>query len=137
MPTAPTSPSAWRFAHCGALWWLIVALATSAPAVVLTAAPVSAQEASPAPSQPAPCPPENPSCGDPAFPPPPDASPPLQSAREDTGSSINRTYKVQAGDTLYSIANRQGISVAALERANPGVDSRRLRIGQMLNLPAR
>jgi tetratricopeptide (TPR) repeat protein len=73
----------------------------------------------------------------PAFPAPTAASIPLQSAREESGSSINRTYKVQGGDTLYSIANRQGISVAALERANPGVDSRRLRIGQMLNLPSR
>jgi hypothetical protein len=47
------------------------------------------------------------------------------------------THKIQSGDTFYSIASRYGISVAALERANPGVDSRRLRIGQSLNLPSR
>jgi LysM repeat protein len=60
----------------------------------------------------------------------------------DTGAGSSpppggRTHKVQSGDTFYSIASRHGISVAALERANPGVDSRRLRIGQTVNLPAR
>lgn len=51
--------------------------------------------------------------------------------------SGGRTYEVRSGDTFYSIANRHGISVAALERSNPGVDSRKLRIGQSLNLPPR
>jgi tetratricopeptide (TPR) repeat protein len=51
--------------------------------------------------------------------------------------SAGRNYEVRSGDTFYSIANRHGISVAALELANPGVDSRKLQIGQSLNLPPR
>jgi LysM repeat protein len=42
---------------------------------------------------------------------------------------------VRPGDTLIRIARRSGVSLAALERANPGVDPRRLHIGQKLNIP--
>jgi serine-type D-Ala-D-Ala carboxypeptidase/endopeptidase (penicillin-binding protein 4) len=46
-----------------------------------------------------------------------------------------RTYTVRAGDTLDRIARAHGTTVAALQRANPGVDPRRIRPGQRLNLP--
>jgi LysM repeat protein len=42
---------------------------------------------------------------------------------------------VKAGDTVYSIARRFGVQTSALLAANPGVDSRHLRIGQTLNIP--
>ena len=46
-----------------------------------------------------------------------------------------RTYIVQPGDTLWSIAQRYGITVAALQSANPGVDPARLTVGQGLTIP--
>lgn len=44
---------------------------------------------------------------------------------------------VRAGDTLIRIAAREGITLAELRRANPGVDPRQLRVGQRLDLPGR
>lgn len=46
-----------------------------------------------------------------------------------------RTHVVKSGDSFYSISRRYGVSVSALQSANPGVDSRRLRLGQTLNIP--
>jgi LysM repeat protein len=34
-----------------------------------------------------------------------------------------------------SIAKEHGVKVNALQQANPGIDSRRLKVGQTLNLP--
>lgn len=45
-------------------------------------------------------------------------------------------YVVQKGDSFYTIAKAHGITTAAMTAANPGVDSRRLKIGQKLVLPA-
>ena len=44
-------------------------------------------------------------------------------------------YVVQAGDSFYTIAKNHGTTIAAIQAANPGVDSRRLKIGQKLVLP--
>jgi murein DD-endopeptidase MepM/ murein hydrolase activator NlpD len=44
-------------------------------------------------------------------------------------------YIVQPGDTLYGIALQFGISVEALEAANPGVDAAALAVGQALIIP--
>ena len=41
-----------------------------------------------------------------------------------------RTYTVQSGDTLGSIAAKTGTSVGRLEQLNPGVDPTALRVGQ-------
>jgi LysM repeat protein len=46
-----------------------------------------------------------------------------------------RSYKVVAGDNPAKIAARYGIKVAALRAANPGLDDRRLRVGQTLIIP--
>lgn len=46
-----------------------------------------------------------------------------------------RTHRVRAGDTLDGIARRYGTSVRALEQANPGVDPRRLQLGQTIRIP--
>jgi tetratricopeptide (TPR) repeat protein len=46
-----------------------------------------------------------------------------------------RTHVVASGETLASIARKQGVSLAALQAANPGVVPRKLRAGQTLNLP--
>ena len=46
-----------------------------------------------------------------------------------------RQYQVVKGDSFYKIARANGISMKALEDANPGVDSAKLKIGQVLQLP--
>lgn len=48
-----------------------------------------------------------------------------------------RTHKVQSGETPSSIARKYGVSVEALLAANPGLNPRRMQIGQTLNIPAR
>ncbi|MDR2935754.1 MAG: transglycosylase SLT domain-containing protein [Rikenellaceae bacterium] len=45
------------------------------------------------------------------------------------------TYKVKSGDTLGAIAQRHGVSTAALTRANGIRNPRSLRIGQILVIP--
>lgn len=46
------------------------------------------------------------------------------------------SYTVKAGDTLFSIAQSHGISLEALQAANPGVDPKKLQVGQVLKLPS-
>jgi LysM repeat protein len=46
-----------------------------------------------------------------------------------------RTYKVRSGDTLGGIAREFDTTVAALQELNGIDDPRRLRIGQVLELP--
>jgi LysM repeat protein len=58
---------------------------------------------------------------------PPVTTPPAAMASE---------YVVKSGDTFTSIASQNNTTVKAMEAANPGVDSRRLKIGQKLVLPA-
>jgi len=50
-----------------------------------------------------------------------------------TGAS--RTVVVRSGDTLAAIANRHGVSIAALKRVN-GMRGSTIRTGQRLRLPA-
>jgi LysM repeat protein len=45
-----------------------------------------------------------------------------------------KTYTVQSGDTLGSIASKTGTSVARLEQLNPGIDPTALRIGQTIRV---
>ena len=46
------------------------------------------------------------------------------------------TYTVQWGDTLYSIAAKEGVTVAAITAANPGINPNLIVPGQVLNIPA-
>lgn len=46
-----------------------------------------------------------------------------------------RTYVIQRGDTPSRIAQRFNLRVETLLAANPGVDPRRLKVGQPLNIP--
>jgi lysozyme len=52
------------------------------------------------------------------------------------GAGVQRSYIVQPGDTLDSIAQQYGLDVTALETANGLSDSDFLQVGQTLNLPA-
>jgi LysM repeat protein len=45
-----------------------------------------------------------------------------------------RTYIVETGDTLDSIATKEGTTVAKLERLNPGVSPTALRVGQRIRV---
>ena len=46
------------------------------------------------------------------------------------------THKVARGETLAGIARSQGISLTALQAANPGVNPKKLKAGQTINLPS-
>jgi len=46
-------------------------------------------------------------------------------------ATVTQKYKVRAGDSLYTIARRQGMKLADLQRLN-GLKSSRLKIGQIL-----
>jgi len=61
--------------------------------------------------------------------PPPVTPPPVEPA-------AGTEYVVVQGDTLAKIAKTHGISLKALEAANPGVDPKKLKIKQKLVLPA-
>lgn len=58
----------------------------------------------------------------------PNASAPL-------AAPTTRNYRIARGDTLAKIARRNGVSQKALAQANPGVESTKLRIGQVLRIP--
>ncbi|MEM1222737.1 MAG: LysM peptidoglycan-binding domain-containing protein [Verrucomicrobiota bacterium] len=45
-------------------------------------------------------------------------------------------YTIESGDYFSKIAAKTGVSLQALIDANPGVDSRRLQIGQQINIPS-
>jgi tetratricopeptide (TPR) repeat protein len=46
-----------------------------------------------------------------------------------------QTHTVARGDTLASIARKAGVSLPALQAANPGLNPRHLRTGETINLP--
>ncbi|MEI7766698.1 MAG: LysM peptidoglycan-binding domain-containing protein [Phycisphaerae bacterium] len=51
----------------------------------------------------------------------------------DTGSG---EYTIVKGDTFSTIAKAKGLTIKAIQTANPGVDSSKLKIGQKIKLPA-
>jgi LysM repeat protein len=51
-------------------------------------------------------------------------------------SNGTRTYTVKAGDSIGSIAHKQGISAAAIRSLNPQMKNDTVRVGQDLTLPA-
>jgi LysM repeat protein len=82
-----------------------------------------------------------------AAPPAADPSPPTvpPAARPDTATRVPapatrtpasaRTHTVRAGETLFAIARRYGVSMDALRAANPGVQGDRIQAGQTLRIP--
>lgn len=46
-----------------------------------------------------------------------------------------RTHTVQPGETPYTIARKHGVKLDALMAANPGINPKRLAVGQKLNIP--
>jgi LysM repeat protein len=51
-------------------------------------------------------------------------------------TTSRRAHTVKPRETPASIARKYGVSVNALLKANPGLDPRRMKIGQTVNLPA-
>lgn len=47
-----------------------------------------------------------------------------------------RTHRVQAGETPSSIARKYRVKLEALMAANPGLNPKRMQVGQTLNVPA-
>lgn len=51
-------------------------------------------------------------------------------------AASSRVHVIASGETLAQIARRYSVKLSALQAANPGVDARRLRVGQRLTIPA-
>lgn len=43
-------------------------------------------------------------------------------------------YTIKAGDTFYSIAKSHGLSLNDIVAANPGIDAKKLHVGQVIKL---
>jgi LysM repeat protein len=52
----------------------------------------------------------------------------------DDGGKVPKSYVVQNGDTLTSIAHKTGVPVSRIEELNPGVDPQILVSGEKLKL---
>jgi LysM repeat protein len=65
----------------------------------------------------------------PVQPPPAMTPPPV--APETAGTE----YVVVKGDSLWKIAKKNGVTVKAIEAANPGIDPARIKVGQKLSIP--
>ncbi len=53
-----------------------------------------------------------------------------------TQPAVGRTHTIKSGDTLYKIARQYKVSENALKTANPGVDPKRMKLGQTLKIPS-
>ncbi len=54
-----------------------------------------------------------------------------------TPSCPGFNYTIRAGDTFFTLAQRFGTTVAAIQAANPGVNPNNLQIGQVICIPTR
>ena len=61
---------------------------------------------------------------------------PTQTPIDQTPLAASQEYVVVKGDSFYTIGKKFGVSAGAIAKANPGVDSTRLKIGQKLVIPA-
>jgi LysM repeat protein len=62
----------------------------------------------------------------------PNNPPPAPIATSDTP----KDYVIVHGDTLGAVAKRNGVSLKALLEANPGVNPKKLKVGQKIEIPA-
>jgi LysM repeat protein len=63
--------------------------------------------------------------------PPPVVAPPAPAVTEAAGTE----YVVVKGDSLWKIAKKNGVTIKAIEAANPGIDPAKLKVGQKLSIP--
>ncbi len=52
-----------------------------------------------------------------------------------TTRPLMRTHTIKSGETLTAVASRYGVKLEALNSVNPGLDPRKLRVGQVINVP--
>ncbi|HYI63538.1 MAG TPA: LysM peptidoglycan-binding domain-containing protein [Allosphingosinicella sp.] len=64
------------------------------------------------------------------------AAAPAQGPRWRAAAAAQSGYRFARGDTLYSLARWAGVSVPALLTANPGINPRKIEIGDPVRLPA-
>jgi LysM repeat protein len=60
---------------------------------------------------------------------------PAVTSQSAVATSKSRTHAVAAGETPAAIARKYGVNLNALMAANPGLNPKKLRVGQILNLP--
>jgi LysM repeat protein len=63
------------------------------------------------------------------------ANPGASSSGARPAPSASRSYTVRPGDTPYSIARAHGVRLDALLAANPGLEPRRMKAGQVVKIP--
>jgi LysM repeat protein len=61
---------------------------------------------------------------------------PMPAATPASTPGVAKEYVIVSGDTLAVIAKRNGVSIKALQDANPGVEPKKLQIGHKLQIPA-
>jgi LysM repeat protein len=66
----------------------------------------------------------------------PSAVPSAISAPTTTSTGVTHEYTIAKGDMLGSIAKKNGVTLKALQEANPGVNATRLQVGQKIQIPA-
>ncbi len=61
----------------------------------------------------------------------------IQANTQSSGSTRSTTYNVKPGDTLSSIADHFGVTLSALEHANPQItDPTLIFPGELINVPS-
>jgi serine-type D-Ala-D-Ala carboxypeptidase/endopeptidase (penicillin-binding protein 4) len=86
------------------------------------------------PAQPSPVPERAPDATTPAAPAP--APPPQSTPTAPAAEAATQTHRIQAGETLSHLARRYGVTVGDIERANPGLNARRIQLGQTVKIPS-
>jgi LysM repeat protein len=106
-----------------------VATTSSISNAVTSNAPQNiAQTPAPAAAQPQPMPASAPIVQPAPMPAPAAAAPPA--------TSDTREYAIAKGDTLGALAKKNGVSLKAMLAANPGIDPKKLKVGQKVQIPA-
>jgi LysM repeat protein len=57
--------------------------------------------------------------------------------KEGEKESPSDTYKIKAGDTFWGLEEEHGFTHGTLQRLNPGVDPKNLKIGQVIKFPSK
>lgn len=72
-----------------------------------------------------------------ALPPVAPVQPPIAAPTAPTAPATGETkeYVIASGDTLGALAKRNGVSLKALLDANPGINPRKLHVGQKVEIP--
>ncbi len=71
-----------------------------------------------------------------SFVPPVPTNPPVAVTQPPAPEPTTSEYTVAKGDTLGKIAKKNGVTLKALEDANPGIVPTKLKVGQKLSIPA-